>query len=318
MSNDRDNVFEFVQLKPKPYDNAKESTSIPRYQKDVYQDLTVNTLSRKNNYENAKPKTDPVYEDVKNSTTADTVVESTRKLANKDNISYFQLKTAVAAVSLVMGAVFVVSLVIFITPLSIFNYETYRAHASYSTEEFQQMSKKLDDLNKSLIMINELHEQLSHKLDLSNKMIRSEVSAEVSKIYSNVSQVNVTVRRNISTLVKELQNIVISQDNVINRLRMEAASNITNLKRELKSNIASVSYVANTARSIANSASSTANTASSTANTASRRIGYISSRNVSTGCRLRRSSVYTWSSNHNSPNLSVSYYPSTSVSHNIR
>ena len=63
MSNCRDNVFQLVQLKPKA-PNAKESG-----RKDVYQDLTVNTLSRKNQYEDANPKIDHNYEEVEDSFT---------------------------------------------------------------------------------------------------------------------------------------------------------------------------------------------------------------------------------------------------------
>ena len=81
-------------------------------------------------------------------------------MANKDNESYCYKKKTAFAASLVMGAL-VVSQLIFIVPLPIFNYEIYKAHASYSTEEFQQLSKKLNDMNKSLIP---MHQQYANML----------------------------------------------------------------------------------------------------------------------------------------------------------
>ena len=291
MSNCRDNVFELVQLKPKA-PNAKECTSTPPSgRKDAYQDLTVNTLSRKNQYEDANPKTNHNYEEAeKDFFNADATVESSRKMANKNNESYsYKTKTAVAA-SLVMGAVLVVSLLIFITPLSIFNYDTYKAHASYSSEEFQQLSKKLNDLNKSLTLLNEVHKQLALKLDnlssftvLNNRMIRSQVNTEVTRIYSTISRVNSTLIRNISTKHNELQDkIRQSQQYVINYT--------TIVEQTLGSRIDSVSNVANNA---------------------STRISYFSGHNITTDCRLERRSA-NQSLDLECANITVSHSFSTS------
>ena len=195
-----------------------------------------------------------------------------------------------------MGAVLVMSLLIFITPLSIFNYETYKAHASYSSEEFQQLLKKLNDLNKSLTLLSEVHKQLALKLDnlssftaLNNRII-SQVNAEARIINSNISQVNETLKINILTINNQLQNnIRQSQKNVINQLKMEVINNITISKQELRNDINSVN----------------------------RRINFISGRNIITGCAHRRS--YTSLSLRNqSANFTVSHSrPTNSVSYSI-
>ena len=273
---ERNKVFELVTLKGDSRGQQKSS--------NVYQDITPETLTQSQKYEDSTLRR---FESEREQTNRS--VETPEDYNNKNTSIYKKTVTFM----IVLAVILIIASLIIVFSLAIYNSLTSSEFKSYSAIEFQVMMEHIDQVNLSVSLLNEFYEynsskQQQHLLNLTaqnKEMMKTleNLNNSLSSRIKNLSIYTAQNRENISTEMSRVNSEIRKVKGNVNQLRRDTSSEIEGVKRDIRGYSASISSIL------------------ITANTANRRIESIVGRQVltcstewytrSTSLRSRRASI---------------------------
>ena len=273
---ERNKVFELVTLKGDSRGQQKSS--------NVYQDITPETLTQSQKYEDS---TLIRFESESEQTNRS---EETLEDYNNKNTSIYK---RIVTFMIVLAVILIIASLIIVFSLAIYNSLTSTEFKAYSAIEFQVMMEHIDQVNLSVSLLNEFYEykssmQQEHLLNLTaqnKEMMKTldNLNNSLSSRIKNLSILTAQNRENISTEMSRVNSEIRKVKGNVNQLRRDTSSEIEGVKRDIRGSSASISSIL------------------ITANTANRRIESIVGRQVLT-CSTE---WYTWSTSLRSRRASI-------------
>ena len=273
---ERNKVFELVTLKGDSRGQQKRS--------NVYQDITPETLTQSQKYEDSTLRR---FESEREQTNRS--VETLEDYNNKNTSIY---KKTVKFM-IVLAVIIIIASLIIVLSLAIYNSLTSTEFKAYSAIELQVMMEHIDQVNLSVSLLNEFYEfksskQQEHLLNLTaqnKEMMKTleNLNNSLSSRIKNLSILTAQNRENISTEMSRVNSEIRKVKGNVNQLRRDTSSEIEGVERDIRDSSASIHSIR------------------ITANTANTRIGSIAGRQVltcstewytrSTPLRSRRASI---------------------------